>query len=299
MPGVRRVLVTGWWSFLHGEATAGDLDAGATAAAWLAAAGVAHDVAWSPVLATFTGGPTLEECDPADYTDLLFVCGPLAGWQVEALCERFAACRRTAIGVSVVDGGASGRFDVVIPRDAADSTAADLSLGRPGTAPWPLVVVVRANPQPEYGGRCRHDEVHAAIDAQLATVAAAVVDADTRIDPRHWRQRDGRQLDALLSAADVVVTTRLHGLVLALRAGTPAVAVDPVDGGAKVTAQARALGWPALLGPEDVIAPGLADALAWCRTAPAADAVRHSLAAAGAQLEARRARLLDAVGQPS
>jgi polysaccharide pyruvyl transferase WcaK-like protein len=47
--------------------------------------------------------------------------------------------------------------------------------------------------------------------------------------------------------ADVVVTTRLHGLVLALKQGVPVLAVDPVAGGARVATQAAAWGWPVLL----------------------------------------------------
>ena len=51
---------------------------------------------------------------------------------------------------------------------------------------------------------------------------------------------------------DAVVTTRLHGLVLALRAGVPAAAVDPIAGGAKVAAQARAVGWPHVVTSDEV-----------------------------------------------
>jgi hypothetical protein len=53
-----------------------------------------------------------------------------------------------------------------------------------------------------------------------------------------------------VSRLDAVITTRLHGLVLALHAGLPALAVDPVAGGGKVTAQARAWGWPAIVAAE-------------------------------------------------
>ncbi len=45
---------------------------------------------------------------------------------------------------------------------------------------------------------------------------------------------------------DIVVTTRLHGMVLALKNGVPAIAVDPIVGGAKITQQARAINWPIL-----------------------------------------------------
>lgn len=38
----------------------------------------------------------------------------------------------------------------------------------------------------------------------------------------------------------------MHGLALALKAGVPALGVDPVAGGGKVSRQAEALGWPAV-----------------------------------------------------
>ncbi|MFC9926469.1 polysaccharide pyruvyl transferase family protein [Streptomyces sp. NPDC127190] len=81
-----------------------------------------------------------------------------------------------------------------------------------------------------------------------------------------------------MSRFDVVVTTRLHGLVLALRTGTPVIAVDPVAGGAKVGAQARTLGRPALVEAgaldEEVLDHWWEWALSECgRTA----AARHSM----------------------
>lgn len=42
---------------------------------------------------------------------------------------------------------------------------------------------------------------------------------------------------------DAVVTTRLHGMVFALK-NVPALAVDPIRGGAKILRQAEAIGWP-------------------------------------------------------
>ncbi|WP_371237484.1 hypothetical protein [Streptomyces pimonensis] len=55
---------------------------------------------------------------------------------------------------------------------------------------------------------------------------------------------------------DPVVTDRPHGLVLVLRVGTPVLAIDPVAVGAKVTAQAHACGWSALLTAERLDARG-------------------------------------------
>jgi polysaccharide pyruvyl transferase WcaK-like protein len=42
---------------------------------------------------------------------------------------------------------------------------------------------------------------------------------------------------------DMVVTMRLHGMVLALKNGIPAVAIDPQSGGAKIVRQAKEIGW--------------------------------------------------------
>ena len=86
-----RILVTGWFSFLHGEATAGDLLA---LEAVLPVLPEPYDVAWSPVLRP--GGPSLDDCPPERYTDLVFVCGPLHGPLISELHERYSLCRRIA-----------------------------------------------------------------------------------------------------------------------------------------------------------------------------------------------------------
>jgi hypothetical protein len=53
----------------------------------------------------------------------------------------------------------------------------------------------------------------------------------------------------------VVQRPRLHGLVFALRSGVPALAIDPVPGGAKVSSQAAAVGWLASLRPDELGRP--------------------------------------------
>jgi hypothetical protein len=56
----------------------------------------------------------------------------------------------------------------------------------------------------------------------------------------------------------------LHGLVLALRLGIPAVAIDVVRGGGKVTCQAATIGWPAILSGRGADAAAVGCALDWC-----------------------------------
>jgi Polysaccharide pyruvyl transferase len=112
--------------------------------------------------------------------------------------------------------------------------------------------VILVSGQGEYGDRRRHDAVTAGLTAWLGTVPCAPLMLDTRLDSRDWRLcSTAEAFTALVSRLDIVVTTRLHGLVLALGSGIPVLAVDPVAGTGKVTAQARAWHWPAILAAED------------------------------------------------
>lgn len=248
-----RVLVTGWFSFLDGEATAGDLLAMHTVVSWLQRHGIAHDVALSPV---FHSGVDLTSCDPDDYTAVVFVCGPVVGSQVERLREQFAAQRFVAIGVSSVVAAADLDVDVLLERDSDRMERPDLSLAAPREL-VPVVAVVRAHAQPEHA-RARHADAHAAIDAALGMLDVGVLELDTRVDPRQPGIHSSAAVESRLIRADAVISTRLHGAVLALKHGVPAVAVDPIGGGAKVGAQMRALSWPFVHAVDDIDAEAIA-----------------------------------------
>jgi hypothetical protein len=258
-----RTLVTGWFSFVHGEATAGDLLARDTLCDWLADEGVAYDVAMSPVL----GGPSLDDIDASRYTHLLFVCGPAAGWQVEDLLSRFPHCVKVAVGVSVVASTPPG-FDAIISRDGPAGDRPDLSLGADLPDLPPRVAVLRVHRQKEYPDG-RHDAAHQTIDEVLRGRDVAVIEFDTRVDPRDLVARRTVDVEAVLAGVDAVVTTRMHGLVLALRHGVPAVAVDPVPGGAKVRRQADVLHWPAVLTVDELSVETLGRHLDWALGADA------------------------------
>jgi hypothetical protein len=277
-----RTLLTGWFSFPDGEVTAGDVLACRRVQALLDRAGLPYDTAWSPGFAP--GALSLRAADPGAYRTLVFVCGPVHGPQPARLHARFGHCRRIAVGVSVVDPedpGAAG-FHVVLARDGSGGRPLpDLAAVAPlAPDPPPVVGVVLTHGQHEYGARRRHDALSRQLTRWLAGKDCARVEADTRLATDDWRYASTpEQCMALLGAFDIVVTTRLHGLVLGLRAGRPVLAVDPVDGGAKVTAQARALRWPALLGASEVTPHHLDRWWQWCGSAEgSAAAVRRARA---------------------
>ncbi|RCW44627.1 polysaccharide pyruvyl transferase [Halopolyspora algeriensis] len=271
-----RVLITGWPSFLHGEATAGDVAAMERVAAELAAAHVPYDTAWSPGFAP--DALSLDEASAQDYTDVVFVCGPAHGEQVRQLHQRYARCRRLAIDVSIVDRGdpAVTGFHTVFARDEPGATPSrDIALGNAASRA-PVVGVILAPEQPEYSDRRLHGHVHECLGAWLARLDCAPLPLDTRLDTRDWWLcSTPDQFSALIARTDVVVTSRMHGLVFALRQGIPALAVDPVSGGGKVTAQAQAWDWPAIMpaetlaGGEEAARPQLDRWWSWCLSAEA------------------------------
>jgi hypothetical protein len=259
-----RVLLTGWASFLHGEATAGDVLSLRAAGTALAEAGIDHHVAWSPAFRP--GTLHLPDAPPEDYTHVVFACGPVHGPQVRALHERYAACHRIAVGVSVPDPAdpAVTGFHRILPRDDGETATPDLSLGAAAAATR-VVGVVLAPHQPEYGAAGRHGDVHDALTGWLAGVDCARVPLDSRLAHEDWeRCATPDQFVAALSRMDAVVTTRLHGLVLGLKAGVPVLAVDPVAGGGKVTAQGAALDWPVFAAEDSRDTALLDERLAWC-----------------------------------
>ncbi|MCW2869010.1 polysaccharide pyruvyl transferase family protein [Actinacidiphila oryziradicis] len=275
MPATTRVLLTGWFSFLEGEATAGDVLAAEAVRHALQRASVPYETAWSPMFRP--DALHLDAADPADYTHLVFVCGPVHSTPGRAdgpaplldLHRRFAQCRRIAVGVSVPDPAdpAATGFDVLLPRDGPGLAGAtpDLSLRAPLPPRVPLVGVILTEGQHEYGARRHHAQVARILGDWLRGLEAARIPLDTRLDTRDWQlPATPGQLYSMVCRLDAVVTTRLHGLVLALRAGVPALAIDPVRGGAKVTAQGAALGWPAVLPAEGAAPAALDHWLAWC-----------------------------------
>ncbi|SOD62235.1 Polysaccharide pyruvyl transferase [Streptomyces zhaozhouensis] len=284
---MERTLVTGWFSLLHGEATAGDILALHRVQAVLDRAGQPHDVAWSPGFRP--GALSLADADPAAYTRLVFVCGPLHGQDIAWLHERFGHCLRVAVGTSVLDprDPAVAGFHRILARDGAGPPTEDLAARAPARPAVPVAGLLLTGGQHEYGARRLHGRVAETVTGWLNDTRCAPVPFDTRLDAR-----DGTlpgtpdELLSLLERLDVVVTDRLHGLVLALRVGVPAVAIDPVSAGAKMTAQARALRWPAVIPGERLDEERLGHWWTWAL-------------GPGARLARRRARELTAGHDPA
>jgi hypothetical protein len=275
----RRTLVAGWFSianFGRSGATAGDLQALELVRNWLLEAGRPFDVAAIP---EFPGGVDWTRVPPKHYDQLLLVCGPFMPQQPRfaKLLRRFAHCRLLGLNLSILDAADARRFSWLVERDGPDGTRPDVTFLDRGRL-VPVVGVVRAPRQPEYGLRGRHPEADMAIDRLLESSAVVRLDIDTRLVPNPLGLRSPEEIESLIARLDVVVSTRLHAMVHALKHGVPVLAIDPIARGGKVLAQARSIGWPIVFSADTLDDAQLRRALEYCAT-PEARAVAQECAA--------------------
>jgi hypothetical protein len=278
-----KTLVAGWFSFPQMGATAGDLLTRDLVIQWLEDAGRECDVALAP---PFEKGVDWRAVDPALYADVVFVCGPFGnGWPIPEFLERFAGRRFVGVNVSMLEPlDRWNPFDLLFERDSSVTARPDLALL--ASAPTvPVVGVILVHDQREYQ-RGAHDLANAAVERLVASRPMALVRIDTRLDENVTGLRTAAEVESLIARMDVVVTTRLHGLVLALKHGVGVVAIDPIAGGAKLRRQADTLGWPVCFLADAVNDGDLAEAFDYCLTTVGRERARD----AG---ERARVRLLD------
>lgn len=278
--------------------TVGDIECLNVVRTALDTRGIGYDVAaYSRGIGrSLAGSLDLKSVVPGDYAGLMVICGPC--WpgifrQFGLDIDAFAGRRRIGVNLTMIEPLSTWNpFHVLLGRDADEVARADLSFAGPSDKS-DVVGLCVVGRQPEYGKRQRLDQSTAQLLALLARKGAARVDIDTRW-PEHRnrsRLRNGQEVLALMGRMDVVLTNRLHGLVFALRSGTPAVVIDGIAGGGKVNAQARALGWPAIAQAATVTESQLDELYDWCRSAEARTAAeaassqaRQSLAQFGDDL---------------
>jgi peptidoglycan/xylan/chitin deacetylase (PgdA/CDA1 family) len=292
-PRGHRTLVTGWFSFADGHATAGDLLARDMACDWLCQAGEPFDVA---IDAAYGAGLDWRTVDPRRYHQLVFVCGPFGrsdDMEIDLL-RRFADCRTIGLNLSMIDPLEDWNpFDTLLERDSGRTTSPDIVFA----SCRPLVPVVGiCLVEPHDGADTVTAE--AAIERLMAAEDLAALRIDTRLDVNAAGLRTPAQIEALLARVDMVITTRLHGLVLALKNGVPVIAIDPVIGGGKISRQGREIDWPVTFGVANLTDAGLRGALSFCLSDEARRRARACARDASNRVVAIRERFIESVRAP-
>lgn len=264
-----KALIAGWFSFEEGHATAGDLLARDLVGEWLEQAGYSYDIA---LASPFSGGIPLHRADASEYTLAVFVCGPFTKKALEVeFLARFAQCFVIGMNLSMpVPLDEWNPFDFLIERDGSARAHPDMVF----LSDRPLVPVVgRCLVEPYEGAM--YEVANAAFDRLTESREMAVVAIDTRLDANATGLRSATEIETLLARMDVVITTRLHGMVLALKNGVPVIAIDPEPGGAKIMRQAETIGWPLAYAVDAVNDQVLQQAFEYCLTDDARSEARR------------------------
>jgi hypothetical protein len=264
-----RVLIAGWFSFDDMGATAGDIIARDIVSGWLQEINIQADIAGSPLFPV-SGGVDWTTVEPAYYTDILFVCGPFGnGWPVTEMLERFAHCRLIGVNLSLMQSlEVWNPFALLLERDSSAKVNPDITLSAPPPA-VPVVGIILAHKQKEYGARALHEKANEAIEELLSSLEVARVRIDTALLDNSGGLRTAGEVESLIAKMDLVITTRLHGTVLALKNGVPVIPIDPISGGAKITSQVKCIGWPVLFNASHVNPSVLREAFDYCLTTTA------------------------------
>jgi hypothetical protein len=259
-----KVLVAGWFSFEQMGATAGDFLVRDVVCDWLKSADCAYDIALAP---PFTGGVDWRTAKPENYSAVIFICGPFGnGYPVTEFLERFKHCPLVGMNLSMLKPlEVWNPFDVLFERDSSRAARPDLSFVSTAKR-VPVVGVVLVHPQKEYKKGAMHEFANQTIENFIASREVSRVNIDTRLDAGNNSLRTPAEVESLIARMDVVLTTRLHGTVLALKNGVPAIAIDPIAGGAKIRRQAEAINWEIVFTADKVTDKSLQDAFDYCMT---------------------------------
>jgi hypothetical protein len=293
-----KTLVVGWFSWADCNATFGDIQAMEVVTKWLSDEGFDYDVAqggnyeveeWTwerylecnadlrglsreeafnhyqnfgitegrPPYHRYSLFPWIGEYDPVNYDSFIFVCGPWwDDYRCQHLMEEFSSCFRIGIDVSVQ--GDSHGFSLLLARDFQNTSNPDIVFEAKSDV-VPVVGLALAHPQSEYGDRQRHSQVEEVVSAYLKSEGSAVIRLDTKTQDNNAGISTVSQLEALIRRCDLVISSRLHGMVYSLKNDIPVLAIDCVAGGAKVTAQAKALGWSAIINGDGITVDRIRD----------------------------------------
>ncbi len=259
----KRVLLTGHFS------TIGDIESLDIVRCWLDGIGLSYDVApfKKSVRKKMRKVCDLDSVDPNIYSHMVMICGPVWKEQLEEIEFDFSLFQNcVCIGVNltlVTPLQTWNPFDALFERDSDRQTRPDLTL-LADTGLVPVVGRCMVQKQSSYTGRERHDEVIRHFDALIQRRRFAVIDLDTRWYLDKNSLQSPIHFLSVLQRVDLLLTNRLHGMVYALKAGVPVIAVDAIEGGAKVSAQAKKLGWPQSIPIENLTPERLDAAVDWC-----------------------------------
>lgn len=278
-----RALLMGWFT------TVGDLEVLHQVQRCLTDIGVPFDVgAYSSAVSRHIPDATnIYAVDPSKFTHLLVICGPfnpqyLARRGIDL--DRFSHCTRIGVNLTMLeDLDTFNPFDIMLGRDSNLWARPDVSfLEDVGRVPVAGLCLIKR--QGEYGKRQMHDRAADHLRRVAERAGLATLNIYTEWPQNANGTSSPERFESVCARLDVVLTNRLHGMVLALKVGTPVLAIDAISGGGKVIAQANAINWPEAFTIDNVTDEVLDASLTRCLQPPARTLAKSRAVAAGESL---------------
>lgn len=249
----KRLILCGYFSLKYRTCTVGDLMVLHSLEKWLDSLGYSYDVVADPMLKCKN---TIREeaIDIKKYYAMIFVCGPL--FDIDSLYEyirKYDGLKRIAVNVSVINEEAKilNLFEYIFPRDSLNYVSLDMALEEITVTRTSVVGLIYVGSQIEYPNQM-HSKVEQIVDTVLSELGYAKIKIDTKIPYNDYGLNSLTEIISVISKTDIVITTRLHGSILAFKAHIPFVAIDPVPKGGKVYKQVNEIGWPYVLNMENL-----------------------------------------------
>ena len=258
----KRAIIVGHFSFPGSRGTFGDIEASEIVCDWLEESNIEFDVASN--FEDGVEGVDISLIDETNYGIFIFVCGPWYsdGRIQSTLLKKFNHCLKIGVNLTTFEKGLSG-FDYLLSRDNFQEKNADIAFAKVVNK-IPVVGIILVDRQKKYGIKQRHLYIRYVITEYIKKGDVAPIWLDTNANLNSMNISNKNQFESIVSRTDLVVTNRLHGVVLSLKNAIPVIAIDPVVGGGKVTAQVKALGWPILISAEEFSEEKLHQTINYC-----------------------------------
>jgi hypothetical protein len=262
MDTVKKALIIGAFSDIGKNSTFGDIQAMEVLCSWLNEIEIKFDV-----LDNVTSNKkniSINEIDPYKYDILIYVCGPFGR---NTYCKKFSHCLKIGIDISIekdeshyIDSQTC--LNLIIPRDSKTIRNPEFAF-KASSRDVAVVGVALVHGQGKKENS-KHEEVEAAVKKYFKSNGYAVIKLDTLITTPIRKNQTNissvSQFEALVRRCDFIISSRLHGLVYALKNNVPVIAIDPILGGGKLTKQTEAVNWPIILNGEDISAEKIENA---------------------------------------
>jgi hypothetical protein len=255
----RRLLVA-WYGSFDGHGTIGDLHAMQSVVTHLVGHG--HDVFHASTGdITIIGSQKIDwrVVSPEAFHTLIFVCGPILKRHpmTRELFEAFESIPKIGVSVSLFPPENLNHidpFDEVLAREGKPEQYHDVAIVAPDIVPRPkrkemqppTIGIVLRGQQAEYGKELCFWEQTAQLAKEVAETLIKRHGGRVIFIENHLRRSGvtAKAIEAMYAECTLIITSRFHGAMMALRHNIPFIAIDQIQGGAKVLRLVGATGWP-------------------------------------------------------